>query len=268
MSQLQRKCVLASAGLHGLLFLVLLIGPAFMLSHDKLDDQLPTLDIIPARLIDEPFYRLSSPGPSPKPAVATPAPPQPPAPQTVKTPEPKPDAPKAEAKSDPAPEPKYTRPEEIKVNLKPKAGAAKPKPRPTGSSPSRPDYASAAKAIRSATSSTSIEMPSLSSGSLGGGGPGYANYAQAVRSIYERNWFPPEESSREDALVKVEVVIARDGTILSSRVIGRCGDAAVDASVEATLRRVTEVPAFPESAKDSRRTYIIGFNLKARRAMG
>ena len=59
MSRLQKKCFLASASLHGLLFLVLLVGPAFLVSRDRIDD-LPTLDIIPAKLIDEQFYRIST----------------------------------------------------------------------------------------------------------------------------------------------------------------------------------------------------------------
>ncbi len=271
MSQLQKKCFLASAGMHGLLFLVLLVGPAFLVSRDKMDD-LPTLDIIPAKLIDDMFYRISSPGPqqraAPAPAPAPVQPQQPPAPNPIKAPEPQPVAQKPEPKSDPTPEPKYTRPEDIKVNLKPKPGSTSSKPRPATASQPSPNYTSAANTIRSATSSTTIAMPSVGAGGPGGGGPAYANYAQAVKSIYERSWYPPEDASREDAIVKVEIVIARDGSILSSRIIGRSSDPAVDASVEATLRRVTEVPPFPEGAKDSKRTYIIGFNLKARRAMG
>jgi protein TonB len=136
------------------------------------------------------------------------------------------------------------------------------------SSQSRQAYREAANVIRTGTATTTITMPTVGAAGAGGGGPGYANYAQAVKSIYERNWYPPDDAAREDAFVKVEVVIARDGSIVSSRVIGRSGDPGVDASVEATLRRVTEVPPFPEGAKDSKRTYIIGFNLKARRAMG
>ena len=259
MSRLYKKCFLASAGMHLLLFLILLIGPAFLMSRDKIDD-LPTLDFIPAKLIDEQFYRMSSPAPqqrAPSPQPVQPKQPDPPKP--VKVPASKP----APIRPQPKPEPKYTPADEIKVSLKPARTSSKPRPKPQVAQPRR-DYAAAANTIRAATSSTTIEMPSLPTG----GGPSYANYAQAVKSIYERNWYPPDETSRDNALVKVQIVIARDGTILSSRIIGRSGDASVDASVEAALRRVTSVPPFPEGAKESKRTYTIGFNLKARRAMG
>jgi len=261
MSKLHKKCFVASAGMHLLLFLVLMVGPAFLMSRDKMDE-LPTLDFIPSKLIDEQFYRVSSPMPQ---RQKTPTP-QPPAPQrqpepkqAVKVPEPKPEP----AKPAPKPEPKYSKPEEIKISLKPRKSSSKPRVQPQVSQP-RPDYSAVANTIRSATSSTTIVMPSMPSG----GGPSYANYAQAVKSIYEKNWSPPDETSRDDALVKVQIVIAKDGTILSSRIIGRSGEPGVDASVEATLRRVTKVPAFPEGAKESKRTYTIGFNLRAKRGIG
>jgi TonB family protein len=110
--------------------------------------------------------------------------------------------------------------------------------------------------------------PSIQISTPPGGGVAYANYAQMVKTIYERNWHPPGETSRDDAVVTVKIVIARDGTIRSSRIIGRSGDSGVDASVEATLRRVTKVRPFPDGATESTRTYTIGFNLKAKRALG
>lgn len=243
MSKLNKKCFLASASMHLLLFLVLLVGPAFLMSHDKVED-MPVLDFIPAKLIDEQFYRISSPPSQPR---QTP-PSQPVPPQVKKTPEPP-------SKPAPKPEPKYTKAEDIKVTLK-RSQSSKPKPKPT---PPRPNFSGAAQAILKATASPNISISSS--------GPSYANYAQAVKSIYESNWFPPDETSRDDALVKVEVVIARSGAVLSSRIIGRSGDPSVDASVEATLRRVTQIRPFPEGAKESKRTFVIGFNLKARRAM-
>lgn len=260
MSQIHKKCFIASAGMHVLLFLVLLVGPAFLMSQDKAED-MPTLEFIPSKLIDEQFYRESSPAPTKtkappqQPVVA----PKPPPVEQPRAAEPKPTI----TRSEPKPEPKYTKAEDIKINLgqRKRTTVSQPKPRVT---PPRADYASAANAIRKASSSTTINMPSMPTG----GGPAYANYAQAVKSIYERNWHPPDETSRDDALVKVKVVIARDGSILSATIISRSGDAAVDGSVDSTLRRVTSVPPFPAGATESKRTYTIGFNLKARRSMG
>jgi colicin import membrane protein len=53
MSRLQKKCFIASAALHFLLFALLVFGPAFISSTSRRTDNLPLLDVIPARLIDE-----------------------------------------------------------------------------------------------------------------------------------------------------------------------------------------------------------------------
>jgi len=260
MSRLNRKCFLASATLHGLLFLILLVGPAFFISREKAED-LPTLDFIPAKLIDEPFHQASAPPqqtPAQRPRTTARPPAEPARPTPVKPPEPKP----VETTPEPKPEPTYTKAENIKVNLKPKASRTPSKPVQPAPQP-RLDTADAARAIRT-TTATPVNVPAMSSASR----EAYANYGQAVKSIYERSWYPPEQTASDDALVKVEIVIARDGSILSARIIGRSGDVPVDSSVEATLRRVTKVPAFPAGATEAKRTYTIGFNLKARRALG
>ena len=54
MNRLQKKCVIATAGVHLLLIVILFVGPAFFYSKPKADD-LQVLDVIPANLIDAPF---------------------------------------------------------------------------------------------------------------------------------------------------------------------------------------------------------------------
>ena len=54
MNRLQKKCVIATAGVHLLLLLILIVGPAFFYSKPKADD-LQVLDVIPANLIDAAF---------------------------------------------------------------------------------------------------------------------------------------------------------------------------------------------------------------------
>jgi hypothetical protein len=56
MSRLQKKCFIASAALHLLLFALLVVGPAFISSTSNRTDNLPMLDGIPAKLIDEAMY--------------------------------------------------------------------------------------------------------------------------------------------------------------------------------------------------------------------
>ena len=54
MNRLQKKCVIATAGIHLLLLLILLVGPAFFNPQPKPDDT-QVLDVIPANLIDAAF---------------------------------------------------------------------------------------------------------------------------------------------------------------------------------------------------------------------
>src|SRR5262249_36417946 len=79
-----------------------------------------------------------------------------------------------------------------------------------------------------------------------GGGPSYASYAAVVRSIYEHAWIPPDETASDDAVTKVTVTIARDGRVLSCRIVRGSGDSSVDKSVQRTLDRVTFIAPFPE----------------------
>jgi len=54
MNRLQKKCVIATAGIHLLLLLVLVFGSAFFSPRPKPDDT-QLLDVIPSNLIDAAF---------------------------------------------------------------------------------------------------------------------------------------------------------------------------------------------------------------------
>jgi protein TonB len=232
----------------------------------------------------------------------TPQPPQPPPPQpkpVVQPPEPKPELekqPEADPVKDvekptpdglePVVKPVKAKPHVINVDLGKKV-VHKVSPKDTAAAERAAEKAAAiaeenaaraaadkrarnvAKAFSGATSyinghsssATSVQMP-------GTGSVSYASYASAVKSIYERAWTSPEDTSIDDANTKVSVTIARDGTVVSSHIIDRSGDASVDASVQRTLDRVTFVAPFPDGAKEKERTFIINFNLKAKRMLG
>ena len=64
------------------------------------------------------------------------------------------------------------------------------------------------------------------------------------------------------------MTIAQDGSGSVGDIIQPSGDAQVDDSVRRTLDRVTFIAPFPEGAKENQRTYIINFNLKAKRLLG
>ena len=85
-----------------------------------------------------------------------------------------------------------------------------------------------------------------------------------VQSIYDHAYIAPENANVGTASPRVHVVIARDGTVISAHIIERSGNAAVDASVQRALDRVTFIRPFPDGAKESERSYNINFNLTAK----
>ncbi|MFZ0828807.1 MAG: hypothetical protein WAO02_15420, partial [Verrucomicrobiia bacterium] len=76
MNRLQKKCVIVTAGVHLLLLVILIVGPAFFSPRPNADD-LQVLDVIPANLIDAPFNSGVANAQPPPPAPATPPPPAP-----------------------------------------------------------------------------------------------------------------------------------------------------------------------------------------------
>ena len=274
MNRLQKKCAIVTAGFHLLLVVILIVGPGFFAPKPKADN-LQTLEVIPANLIDAAFSSgvRNAPPPPPTPIVT---PPQPPAPQPVVTPPPAP--PKVETPEPTkeivkalTPEPKPAEKPKIQVNTQlvtratPK-NSPKASPRDDSQEKARALALAARNAARALknnniTSATEIDMPGNSS-------VAYANYAAVVKSVYEQEWVPPDDVQNDDANVKVTVTIARDGTVISARVLTPSGDAGVDASVQRTLDRVTFIAPFPEGATEQERTYTINFNLKAKRSLG
>ncbi|MDB6064802.1 MAG: putative TonB family protein [Pedosphaera sp.] len=292
MNRLQKKCFIAVAATHSLLLGILLIGPAFLVRRDNKADSMPLLDVIPSKLIDE---AMSSGGGSPAPHALPP----PPIKEVQPPPTPAPEKPVEPVKV-PVPEPVHKEP--IKVVKVPDKNpdamekAAPPKPvkhpvqistqltrrttspaqkTPVPDATAEADNKQAQKlakerltALNNAmrnlhdglSSSTDISMP-------GPGAEAYANYGQAVKSIYENAWAAGDVAD-DDGTTKATIIIRRDGTIISARVTHSSGSSMLDKSVESALLRVKSVPPFPEGAKDSERTFIINFNLKAKRLLG
>ena len=285
MNRLQKKCFVASAGVHALLLVILLVGPAFLTSKSKLDNS-PILDVIPGKLIDAAFSGGGNPNGRPPP----PAPPEPPQRAvTPPAPAPEPDPPKDEPKEvkptkpDPSSletttEQKRKRPEvSTKPVIRRPDKTKTPKPSTTTSTDDGEErrVADARRRAAAMIGATARSLrddiaPGVTMDPIGPGGGGevYAPYDQAVRSIYWHAWTPPENTESDEAVTKASVTIASDGTVLSARIIKASGDTSVDQSVQRTLERVTFIAPFPEGAKDKQRTYTINFNLKAKRLSG
>lgn len=282
MNRLQQKCFVASAGIHLLLLVILLIGPAFLAPRNKPDSR-PPLDVIPGKVIDDLFSGGGNPH-------GTPPPPAPPAPP-VQNPTPPPEPPKARTQELP-PEPvKPNLPDpnslEQKTDRKPRLPEVSTVPVVHKPNPTRPATTSTTtstedseaqrvaernKRIAAALGATARALrndiaPGTTIEALGPGGGGevYASYDQVVQSVYWHAWTPPQDTATDAAITKASVTIASDGTVLSAHIIKPSGDASVDRSVQQTLEKVTFIHAFPEGAKDKQRTYTIKFDLKAKR---
>jgi colicin import membrane protein len=276
MNRLQKKCVIATAGIHLLLLLVLVFGSAFFSPRPKPDDT-QLLDVIPSNLIDAAFnsgVRNATPPapapvvtPPPQPAPPTPAAPpapQPPQPKAVETPPTIPERLEKMFTPEPSPEPVKPAPKktespkthQIQISTQLVARVAPKTSATTATDDSQQTARAISTAIRNLkrnfSPGTTIDMPGDST-------VAYANYASVVKSIYDRAWTLPDTIAADENIT-VKVTIASDGTVISSRIIERSGDTPVDASVQRALDRVTFVAAFPEGSSDKQRTYTINFN--------
>ncbi len=95
MNRLAKKCVIASAGLHLLLFVILLVGPAFLSEKNAVND-MPVLDVIPSKLVDDLMSGGGNPNAQPPPPAPLPEPvkPQPKPEKVVKAEPPQKEPPK------------------------------------------------------------------------------------------------------------------------------------------------------------------------------
>jgi TonB family protein len=282
MNRLQKKCAIATAGIHLLLLLILLFGSAFFSPRPKPDDT-QLLDVIPSTTVDVALnsgVRNPTPlAPAPEPVIVPPPQPVPPTPAVQPVPQP------------PEPKPVVTPPPTIPERL---ANFFKPEPKPVKPAPEKPEpkthqiqvntqlVARVAPKV-SATPDNSQQTARLLNNTIknlrnnlssptevtlrGDSTVAYANYDSVVKSIYDRAWTLPDSIANDDENVKVTVTIASDGTVISAHIIERAGDAPVDNSVQRTLDRVTFIAPFPEGATDKERSYTINFNPKAKRTL-
>jgi TonB family protein len=295
MNRLQKKCFIASAGFHVLLALVLFVGPGFLSKPPKTED-VPVLDFIPVKTVDD---MISGGGnPNAKPPAALPVPPQaqpPPQPQPAAQkplPEPEPDP---QPTPEPAPskrtvpdfkdtdgtEPtKRPKPRKIEPNLTPITHKRDPSAADKRAKEEAQAQAKAADDARrrlarqigqvvdkignEVSGGTSIEPFK----GPGGGGLPYANWKSAIKTIYERAWLLPDGVVDDDAATLASVTIARDGTVLRSSISRFSNDPVVDRSVQAALDRVSKASPLPDTSTEPSRTITIRFSVKAKRALG
>jgi TonB family protein len=273
MNRTQKKCFIASTGFHLFLLLILFIGPAFLTSKENTEDR-PPIDIIPLKTIEAALSGVGNP--AARPPENTPLPAQPPAslpapklqPETEQTRQPDPPKP---PKADPeviSEKPPAKKLPSISIK-KVTRSTNDPKQKSTAKSTSPADDSKSQllAAVRGTTSTLGKSLSSSTKIELngpGGGGVPYANFLDAVRKIYTDAWLVPDDVTDDSAVATASVTIARDGTVLSSRIIVPSGNPRADHSVEAVLNRVTFAVPLPETAKENQRTVKIQFSVKAK----
>jgi TonB family protein len=307
MNRFQKKCLVASAGLHGFLLLLLVFGSAFFVSKEKPAPQ--RINVVPTRLIED---ALAGGGGNPNLTrtddrqkgetlePVAPAPQQPVAPQP-KPPQPQPPPVKPEAKR---PEPKKAdlptpKPTKVVEPVKPTPTDKTPQAKPridlnelkplartdTDKQKAQQEAENREKArqqriadaqrqklaqqIGKAAEAMRVGFSSGTQVQVGGpGGEAYANYGSLVQAAYDDAWQIIQDLSDEDSVAIVRVTIARDGRVVSARITERARSASMNKSVQRALDAVKKLPPFPDFIKDSERSFIIEFNLKAKRLVG
>jgi TonB family protein len=275
MNRAQKKCLIASTGFHLLLVVTLFVGPGFFTSPEKLEDA-NILTFVPLMTTEEKAAGGGNPNggatlpppptrqPQPEPPKSVPPPPTPkalaPEPEVKDRKPTKDDAESVEPTSRPKP----------KVSLKPvvrREGNAvtQRQPKPDASSTTEQQaFSSSINRLRSGLSTaTSIEPVGP-----GGGGVPYANFYDGVKKVYSDAWVVPDGVTDDSATVTASVTIGRSGEVLEAKVVTRSGNALVDESIAATLRRVRFAVPLPAAAKEDKRTVRIKFNVRAQRMLG
>ena len=301
MDRLEKKCLVASTGMHLFLMCLLVLGSAFFVPTQKPVDisKLPRLQVIPGKLVDDllsggggnPNLKITEDrihGETMRPvAEENKEPPPPPKPEKA---EPK----KVESVAKVAPKPEKlnlvpavrkpgkepakvssTTPKDTDIKLTPakRTAADKARQEAEAAAAAAKEYARAegnrrrelAKVLGNTTQSLRAGFTDGTVVEVGGpGGIAYANYAQFVKEVYENAWMVPTDFMDENQTTRVVVVIERSGNVISRRIEKYSGNPSLDRSVQRALDSVKFVAPFPEGAKDQKRTFTINFNLKSK----
>ena len=234
MGRLKRSCVVGSVVFHALILAMLVLGPMLLA---KREEKGRVIDLVPSEVIDK-LLAPAAPGAAPP----APAPPKP------KQPEPK----KVQPKPKPKPKPIPPKPK-IKVNLN--SNVRKPDAQKKESQKEAAKRQTALNKLQTKLSGrTSVNVPL--------GRYASANYESLIRRKYMDATIHPGAISG-DPVVKVRLVIAPNGRILSAPVTGKSGVASWDRSVQKALDRVKFIKPFPESMKGSQQTFNLNFNSRS-----
>ena len=227
MSRLKRSCVVGSVVFHALILAMLVLGPMLLA---KREEKFRVIDLVPSAVIDKLLAPAAPVAPPPAPAPPKPKQPEPKKVQPKPKPKPKPIPPKPKKitpKPKPKPKPKPIPPKpKIKVNLN--SNVRKPDAQKNESQKEAAKRQTALNKLQAKLSGrTSVNVPI--------GRYASANYESLIRKKYMDATIHPGAIGA-DPVVKVRLVIARNGTVLSARVTGKSGVASWDRSVQKSAR--------------------------------
>ncbi len=294
MNRLEKKCFVTVTAAHGLLFVILIVGPAFFTPSNK---STPFTEVTVFSAADVSMALTHGGTPQNVQAIPLPPPPTPTPPQqqiTTPTPPEVPPPPKHEPSHEPKQEPK-TKPDEkgdepvVKpkpkrqpqinadelVSNKPDRSEAQRQAKIEAQKRAQARAAAAAKqqaeeakafgnalqAIKNNTSgSTVVTMPV----GVGGGGAASVNYRDLIASKFYNAWNPSFNISEDTPDVTVSITITRDGSC-RGHITKHSGNSSMDKSVQNAVDAVTFIQEFPSDFTQQQMTVPIIFNLRVKR---
>ena len=260
MGRLKRSCVVGSVVFHILILAMLVLGPMLLA---KRDETVRVIDLVSSDVIDKLLAPAAPVAPPPAPAPPKPTPPKPEPKKIQPKPKPKPILPKPKIitpKPKPKPKPKIITPKpkpKIKVNLN--SNVRKPDARNTKA---QKEAAKQREALNRSLNKLDTKLSDRTAVNVPLGRYASANYESLIRRKYMDATIHPGAISG-DPVVKVRLVIARNGRVISARVTSQAGLASWDRAVQKALDRVKFIKPFPESMKGSQQTFNLNFNSRS-----
>ena len=274
MGRLKRSCVVGSVVFHTLTLALLFLAPIILA---KREEKVEVIDLIPSEIVDQimaPPAPVAPPTP-PAPVPPAPTPPKPTTPKPKPTPpdptppKPKPvepvkPKPKPVEVVKPKPKPKPVKPK-IKVNLNStmrKPDTQKIKAQQAAAERARQAEAKRRAALNQSLNNLDSKLSGRTSVNVPQGRYAAANYESLIRRKYVDATIHPGTISG-DPVVKVQLVIARNGNVLSARIIGASGLASWDRAVQKALDRVKRIAPFPAGMSGAKKTFSLNFNSRS-----
>jgi protein TonB len=143
--------------------------------------------------------------------------------------------------------------------------AATPAERRQEKQPKRPASSAAASPSRAAGAHATSRAGGGGMADTGGQAPVSTYQAQVLAHLSRHRVYPPEAQSRgATGVVRVQFALARDGRVISARLVGSSGERILDEAGVAMVQRASPFPPFPPSISQASMSFAapIRFDLR------